>query len=42
MDDKNKESKDLKELLIEQETSLYENLTEGQLAEYLASNESDY
>jgi len=31
-----------KDLLIKQETEMIDNMTEGQLAEYLAENFSDY
>ncbi len=42
MEEKNKEAENLKEKYIEQECSKYESMTEGQLGEYLANNESDY
>ena len=34
--------KNPKEAIIEQETEMMEDMTEGQLAEYLADNFSDY
>lgn len=42
MDEKNKELKSPKDLYIEQEYSKLNDMTEGQLADYLAENESDF
>ena len=42
MDEKNKESKSLKDLYIEQECSKFDNMTEGQLADYIAENECNF
>ena len=43
MDDvKSNVSKSSKNLLTEQETEMMDSMTEGQLAEYLAENLSDY
>lgn len=41
-DQKEKITKSPKDLLIEQETEMMDNMTEGQLAEYLAENFSEY
>lgn len=36
------EDKNPKHLIVEQETELMEDMTEGQLAEYLAENFNDF